>query len=48
MKKIYMSPSMDVIELKNEQMLLAGSTPSLGGEYGGDPVLSPESDFDME
>lgn len=25
MKKIYMSPQMDVIELKNQQMLLAGS-----------------------
>ena len=25
MKKIYMSPAMDVIELKNQQSLLAGS-----------------------
>ena len=46
MKKIYMSPVMDVIELK-QQTLLAGSTPGLGGDYsGGDPVLSPEFDGD--
>ena len=51
MKKIYMSPAMDVIELK-KQTLLAGSTPGLGGDYsGGDPVLAPNSnngelDFD--
>lgn len=48
MKKIYMSPSMDVIELKNEQMLLAGSTPSLGSEYSGGDILAPESNFDIE
>ena len=48
MKKIYKSPEMDVIEIKNEQMLLAGSTPSLGSEYSGGDVLAPESDFDFK
>ena len=43
MKKTYMSPEMDVIELKNQQQLLAGSTPALGGDLGAeDPILSPE------
>ena len=42
MKKIYMSPAMDVIELK-KQTLLAGSTPGLGDDLGNsDPILSPE------
>ena len=45
MKKTYMSPEMDVIELKNQQQLLAGSTPTLGGNLGGsDPILAPEYD----
>ena len=53
MKKIYMSPAMDIIELK-KQTLLAGSAPGLGGDLGGsDPILSPEldteelTDFDL-
>ena len=47
MKKIYMSPTMDVIELKHQQTLLAGSTPGLGGDLGnGDPILAP--DYDVE
>jgi len=43
MKKIYMSPVMDIIELK-KQTLLAGSAPGLGGDYSGDgsDVLVPE------
>ena len=46
MKKIYMSPKMDMIELK-KQTLLAGSTPGLGGDLGGgDPILAP--DYDVE
>ena len=46
MKKIYLSPAMDIIELK-KQTLLAGSAPGLGGDLGGsDPILSPE--FDTE
>jgi hypothetical protein len=43
MKKTYICPEMDVIELKNQQQLLAGSTPALGGDLGAeDPILSPE------
>ena len=47
MKKIYMSPVMDVVELK-KQTLLAGSIPALGGDFEGtgSDVLAP--DFDSE
>ena len=38
---------MDVIEIKN-QMLLAGSTPGLGGEYNGETVLTPELLYETE
>lgn len=41
MKKIYMSPAMDIIELK-KQTLLAGSAPVLGEDFmDGDDVLAP-------
>jgi hypothetical protein len=30
MKKIYMSPEMEIVEMKNHQMLLAGSALGLG------------------
>jgi hypothetical protein len=40
MKKIYMSPKMDVIELKHQQTLLAGSV-GLGGTY------NPETNGDV-
>ena len=43
MKKIYMSPMMDIIELNNQQMLLAGSLPGGGST---DQNLAPE--FDLE
>lgn len=45
MKKIYMSPAMDIIELK-KQTLLAGSAPGLGGDFEGtgSDVLAPEID----
>ena len=43
MKKIYMSPQMDVIELKNQQMLLAGSTTvPVGGEGDAGNAEAPE------
>lgn len=29
-KRIYVAPAMQVVELKNRQMLLAGSTPDRG------------------
>ena len=43
MKKIYMSPAMDVIEMK-KQTLLAGSLPSGGST---DQNLAPELDSDL-
>ena len=46
MKKTYMNPKMDVIEIKGHQMLLAGSTPELGGTYGGGTILAPELTLD--
>ena len=45
MKKQYINPSMDVINI-GMSPLLAGSDPKLGGEYGGGAVLSRENDFD--
>ena len=42
MKKIYMSPSMDVIELKNQQVLLAGSEIGLGDPGNANDAESPE------
>jgi len=42
MKKQYISPSVEVIEMKTQQ-LLAGSDPTLSGTLGGtDPILSRE------
>ena len=50
MKKTYINPKMIVVEM-NHQTLLAGSTPGLGGEYGGGPIMAPgqsvdDDDFD--
>lgn len=42
MKKKYINPSMEIIDVKMEQHLLAGSVPSLGDVYTGGDVLSPE------
>lgn len=51
-KKIYNSPVMDVIELKHQQTLLAGSvtfTDDLGTtEIPGDDALSPEGLFSTD
>ena len=44
MKKIYMSPEMDVIELKNQQVLLAGSLPMGSGDVDPSEADSPEFD----
>ena len=47
MKKTYMSPTMDVIELKNQQQLLAGSDFGSGIKDGGN-AASPEFDEELE
>ena len=47
MKKQYINPSMEVVEIKAQQ-LLAGS-PGLNGTLGGsDPILGREADYDAE
>ena len=48
MKKIYMSPTMDVIELKNQQTLLAGSTIPVDGEGSANDAEAPEFLFPPE
>ena len=46
MKKEYKSPSMEVIEMKMQQGLLAGSGDKIGGgSAGGGSQLSREEDF---
>ena len=50
MKKIYISPEMDVVELKNQPILLAGSVDGFApdlDETGGDggDVLAPEHEW---
>ena len=47
MKKIYMSPEMDVIELKNQQALLTGSDFGQGTMPGGS-AAAPDFYFDDE
>ena len=44
MKKTYMSPEMDVIELKNQQQLLAGSTLELGTPGSANNAEAPDFD----
>ena len=50
MKKIYLSPVMDVIELKNRQALLTGSLPMSDTEITNqNEILAPDYDnFDFE
>ena len=43
MKKLYMSPEMDVIELKNQQTLLAGSLPMVDGDVN--PAIADAPEF---
>lgn len=48
MKKTYFAPEMEIVDIKANQQLLAGSAPALGGDLeGGDPILSPELDEDL-
>ena len=42
MKKKYINPSMEIIDVEMEQHLLAGSVPGLGDEYTGGDILAPE------
>lgn len=43
MKKQYKNPTMEVVNIKANTQLLAGS-PGLGDEYGGGSILSREFD----
>ena len=45
MKKIYKEPVMEVVKIKYNNQLLAGS-PTLGGEFGGGIPESRESGFE--
>ncbi len=50
MKKIYMTPDMEVVKIQTMQMLAASDPDLGGGDFGGgDPILAPEvgSDFDF-
>lgn len=48
MKKIYFNPKMEVVDLKINQQLLAGSTdaPVGGGSQGNGNALAPGFDWD--
>lgn len=48
MKKIYISPKMDVVEIKNQPALLAGSFDDQLNTTGGDGsnALAPELEFE--
>ena len=45
MKKIYVTPQMEVVEIASSVQLLAGSTPGYGGGGNADPQ-APEFDLD--
>lgn len=48
MKKIYVTPQMEVVEIASSVQLLAGSTPGYGGGGNADPQapeFNPEGDF---
>ncbi|MBQ8066324.1 MAG: hypothetical protein IJ200_11800 [Prevotella sp.] len=48
MKKIYMTPALDIIKIQTQQMI-AGSGPSAGGETDNEnDLLGRESGFDDE
>ena len=42
MKKTYLKPEMEIVEINVNQQILAGSDPGLGGNYNGGTILSPE------
>ena len=42
MKKKYINPTIEIIDINMDQQLLAGSTPSLGGDYSSGDILAPE------
>ena len=53
MKKIYMNPTMKVVEIKHRQQLLAGSDPKISSSsYSGGDILAPGrnnyDDFDED
>ena len=48
MKKIYISPKMDVVEIKHHQMLLAGSTIGLGDPGSAVDAEAPVFGIDNE
>ena len=48
MKKTYINPELEVVELQMSQQIMTGS-PKLGGDYTtGKPVLAPEYDWDED
>ena len=48
MKKLYISPVIEIVEVSYQQTLLAGSVLELGDDYAGGSVLAPESDEALE
>ena len=49
MKKIYFAPEMEIVDIKTNQQLLAGSNPTLGGDLGSeDPILAPGMDDELD
>jgi len=47
MKKTYNNPQLEVVVLKVQQQILAGSDPQLSGEYSGGDILGREDEFDF-
>lgn len=45
--KTYIKPTTDVIEIKVQQLLAASPTTSSSEWQNGDPVLSPEGNFEF-
>ena len=49
MKKTYFAPEMEIVDIKANQQLLAGSAPALGVNLdSSEPILSPEFDEELE